>query len=508
MVGNRSSADNLITFEFPLKRMVALDSLPRQLNKVWQRISGQVPAPWSEFDANWYRQQYPDIDIHGAHPWHHFYLSGVDEGRLPNPMLAELWASHGGTADALYRYLHGPNRFGRYVAATNLARWHARYGQWPMVVEALRHALPRSPAQRPDRPTPLGLQLLWIEALRQTGNAPAATTWLDHWRQQAPRAHDLTLAQANALQTSTPNTQVWLDAINPLFTNQSLTPLVLLEQHRGLTIGNLACQPAAPVDPGPLVSIIVPAYNAASSLPMVLRCLTAQTWRALEILVVDDGSTDHTAEVANQVAQRDTRIRVLALGRNQGAYHARNVGLSHATGEFITVHDSDDWSHCQKIEKQVGAFLHNPQTMAAFSHWSRTTAALEFGGWHTPEGWTSWTHRNISSMMLRRQAVQVAGYWDEVKCSADTEYYYRIMLLFGREAIQEALPGTPLALGVSSPTSLTQQSDTHIFSIFGGARQQYHQAFQRWHATTAKLYLPQAPAQRPFPAPAAMLQKQ
>ncbi|MBV9292895.1 MAG: glycosyltransferase family 2 protein [Frankiales bacterium] len=91
----------------------------------------------------------------------------------------------------------------------------------------------------------------------------------------------------------------------------------------------------------PLVSVVVPVYNVA---PYVERCLDsilAQTWHELDIVIVDDGSTDGSGEIAASYADRDRRVRVVRTD-NHGLGHARNVGLTHTRGEFLCFADSDD----------------------------------------------------------------------------------------------------------------------------------------------------------------------
>ena len=92
----------------------------------------------------------------------------------------------------------------------------------------------------------------------------------------------------------------------------------------------------------PLVSIIVTVYNAEQSLPRCLDSICAQTYQNLEIILVDDGSTDDSLTVCRQFAYRDDRIRVLSQ-TNSGVSAARNNAMETATGKYIQFVDSDDW---------------------------------------------------------------------------------------------------------------------------------------------------------------------
>lgn len=91
------------------------------------------------------------------------------------------------------------------------------------------------------------------------------------------------------------------------------------------------------------ISVIVPIYNAAPYLARCIESLIHQTHRALQIILVNDGSTDNSLAVAEQYAAQDSRIEVYSLPTNQGQSVARNLGLQHANGEYISFVDADDY---------------------------------------------------------------------------------------------------------------------------------------------------------------------
>lgn len=104
----------------------------------------------------------------------------------------------------------------------------------------------------------------------------------------------------------------------------------------------------------PLVSIIIPAYQAELYIERCVRSLMEQTYRNLEIIVVDDCSTDTTGTIVEGLALEDSRISVFHHKNNQGYSGARNTGLNHANGEYFTFVDSDDW-----VEPDYIAYLMN-----------------------------------------------------------------------------------------------------------------------------------------------------
>lgn len=104
----------------------------------------------------------------------------------------------------------------------------------------------------------------------------------------------------------------------------------------------------------PTVSVIIPIYNVSRFLDDCLRSVTEQDYRELEIICVDDGSTDDSGQKAEEWEKRDSRIRLIRQ-RNGGLSDARNTGIQAATGEFIAPVDSDDYLSEQYISTLVGA---------------------------------------------------------------------------------------------------------------------------------------------------------
>lgn len=106
----------------------------------------------------------------------------------------------------------------------------------------------------------------------------------------------------------------------------------------------------------PLLTIIVPVYNILEYLPRCVHSITAQTYKNLEILLVDDGSTDGTGELADELAGEDERIRVLHK-ENGGSSSARNLAIAQAKGEYLGFVDSDDFVEPDMYEKLCGGIV-------------------------------------------------------------------------------------------------------------------------------------------------------
>ena len=119
----------------------------------------------------------------------------------------------------------------------------------------------------------------------------------------------------------------------------------------------------------PLVSIIIPAYNAERFIGETLRSVLLQACQNIEIIVVDDGSKDDTAAIVGQFAERDPRITLIQQP-NAGVAAARNCAIKHSRGEFVAPIDSDDLWYPHKIEKQVERILHASADTGLVYTWS------------------------------------------------------------------------------------------------------------------------------------------
>ena len=98
-----------------------------------------------------------------------------------------------------------------------------------------------------------------------------------------------------------------------------------------------------------LISVIIPTYNSKDYISRAIESIISQSYKHLEIIIIDDGSNDGTAKICDEYASRDSRIRVIHQ-KNGGVSEARNVGLHNVTGEYVSFIDSDDWIHPQYFE--------------------------------------------------------------------------------------------------------------------------------------------------------------
>ena len=96
-------------------------------------------------------------------------------------------------------------------------------------------------------------------------------------------------------------------------------------------------------DGAPVFTVLVAVYNASATLSRCLDSLLGQTERSLQVVCIDDCSTDGSLDVLRRYAQADSRVEIVALDKNSGPAHARNAGLQRARGRYTAFVDSDDW---------------------------------------------------------------------------------------------------------------------------------------------------------------------
>jgi GT2 family glycosyltransferase len=133
----------------------------------------------------------------------------------------------------------------------------------------------------------------------------------------------------------------------------------------------------------PVVSVVTPAYNAARYLPETLRSVLGQTFSDLELIIVDDGSTDDTLAVARRLAATDCRVRIIATP-NSGPAAARNTALRSARGAFVALLDSDDLMAPEYLARQLAVFDAFPEASVV------TANAVNRGGGPTYDGKPFW----------------------------------------------------------------------------------------------------------------------
>jgi len=201
-----------------------------------------------------------------------------------------------------------------------------------------------------------------------------------------------------------------------------------------------SARPTTAATESPLVSVIVPAWNAAEVLGEALESVRCQTYQQLEVLVVDDGSTDGTAEVARRFCAPDSRFHLIRQ-ENLGVSAARNAGIRQAHGEWIAFLDADDVWLPEKLNRQLALAREEPRANFLFTNFfvwdGRRDLYLEFPDQRTlPEGNVSrglifdvyhGCPASMSTGMVRREALEAAGLFDpELALAEDWDLWLRV----------------------------------------------------------------------------------
>lgn len=472
------------------------------------------------FDGKWYLDTYSDVRQAQVNPLVHYIRFGRQEGRQAGPNRAIAWEYYlwRGASDTMLLRLDGllngeaQNEAELSYANWALARWFAYQQQWGKVVDYIHCYASAQPVYSNHA----GPWLVGIQAAVECDKPQIAFDFLDKLKAVSPICSDIFLAEANIQSVVVPNVvkadEIRLILINALFIQACLSQIRIKNPQFGLKISNLTAtesNTAMASKEVEKVSVIVPMYNASETVLATLECLIEQTWPSLEVIIVDDCSLDNSCQLVEQFIDKlpeadKLNWQLLRQPENKGAYAARNRGAISATGNYITVHDADDWSHPQKIECQINALIGAPLKKASISFLARADHKLMFTCWRIEE---RWIYRNISSLMIERSVIEKIGFWDDINAGADTEYYYRLLKAFGNDAIIEVLPNVPLSFLLSTPDSLTQQAKTHLITQFLGVRKCYLDAAHRWHSSVneiAELYLSPTISRRPFLIPSSL----
>ncbi|MEO1701783.1 MAG: glycosyltransferase family A protein [Pseudomonadota bacterium] len=275
-----------------------------------------------------------------------------------------------------------------------------------------------------------------------------------------------------------PNEHPILAYLNEQWRAAGLRQVCIFDESQPFSVANLAADPKSvstikPSDRGK-ITVICPVYDVEETLAGMLRGLAEQSYENLEIIIVDDGSTDGTADIAAKICAGDKRFRLIRQLKNMGGYVARNTALAEATGDFVSVQCGDDWSHPDKfacaIETQMGS--------DRLYHWAgrlRLTSenrALEVG-----RSISGLVHEEWPSALMGTDLVRSMGGWDTTRIAGDTEMHLRINRAHGLARADThhvtVRPGLVLSLAAVIENSLSYAKRTHVTTIAFGVRQNY-----------------------------------
>lgn len=183
----------------------------------------------------------------------------------------------------------------------------------------------------------------------------------------------------------------------------------------------------------PQISVIIPAFNSERTIEETVNSVLQQTFTDFELIIINDGSTDSTLNVLNQI--QDSRIRLFSH-ENSGVAASRNRGIRQAVGQYLAFLDADDLWVPDKLTEQLQALQHNPEAAIAYSWVNYIDEASQFvrKGWHKvyngdvyPELLLKCFLENGSNPLIRAKAIeQVGGFDASISPAEDWDLYIRL----------------------------------------------------------------------------------
>ena len=231
------------------------------------------------------------------------------------------------------------------------------------------------------------------------------------------------------------------------------------------------------------VSVIMTCYNSAEFIYESIQSVLNQTHKNLELLIIDDKSTDNSLEIIKSIANKDKRIRVFRNLENRGTYWSKNSVIHKSTGSFITMLDSDDYDLPHRLETQINAIKNMEGAVMAtclndrkISETSKISEKVSLG---------------YPSMMFRYEVYEKLGHYDTTRFGADSEFYDRVIKVYGNSRI--ARINEVLQIQPRRQDGLTGQVPEG-----NPLRREYTKLYTKWHAYTGDYYMPFPTNDRPF----------
>lgn len=392
-------------------------------------------------------------------------------------------------------------------AAYVISRWYAAHNDWHESVSFIKEISKYDLKYFRRKKT----KLLLIEGYIATGQYQQAQGMIDYVVNQRVEG-DFLCALNNLLASQDPAnaTKHRLEALNRIYINAQLAPIKLIDEKKGLIFGNIDYRLIDKnIESKLKISILVPVYNTEKFVDVAILSLLNQTWQNIEIIAVEDCSSDNSWEKLEALAKRDSRLKIYKNEKNLGAYPTRNKALSLANGDYITVHDSDDWSHPQMLEVQMQAMINNPQIKISCSAMTRVYPNLRFILRPQREN-LEYIHRSYPSVLLKHEDLKHLGEWDGISANADDELVQRARVLWGVETVVDILKDVPLSYFLVHENSLTQQKGTSLNTLTFGIRKEYSRQASYWRKNkknSQDLNVKRISLKEPFPIPQGLAPK-
>lgn len=233
----------------------------------------------------------------------------------------------------------------------------------------------------------------------------------------------------------------------------------------------------------PLVLVIIPAYNAEKTIGSTISSVLNQTYFNIEIVIINDGSQDSTANLIDQFARQDRRI-VSIEQQNSRVAEARNTAIEKSKGEYIAPIDADDIWFPGKIEKQLECMLNSSPSVGLVYTWSVNIDeeekicseydAARYSTMHSIKGYVlpvlAYTNflNNASTPLIRRSCLTLVGGYDSqlreqnARGCEDLDLYWRIAEKYEFQVVPEFLVGYRQSAGMMSQNSISMAKSYHL----------------------------------------------
>lgn len=254
----------------------------------------------------------------------------------------------------------------------------------------------------------------------------------------------------------------------------------------------------------PLISVVMTAYNTGELIKPAIESILAQTWNNLELIVIDDCSTDNTRALVESFALRDERVKLYCFGVNRGTYWCKNFGITVSSGVAVTFMDSDDTSAPDRLRQQFNALNRPGYAVSTCNH-----VRIDESGQIVSINGVAERVAYISQM-VKREVFDEIGFFDSVRTSADDEFLRRLKLTYGVES-HTNVKGV-LYTALLRDGSLTRDPENAInfvqsrnpeASFLSPQRRHYSAMVNRWHQYLTEKglrpYMPFPVVRRPFP---------
>jgi len=204
-----------------------------------------------------------------------------------------------------------------------------------------------------------------------------------------------------------------------------------------------------------MITVVIPVHNRAQLIARAITSVVSQTLPAHEIVVIDDGSTDHTAEVVNDLTKSLSNLRLIPLKENVGAAEARNIGIEKARGDLIAFLDSDDVWYPEKLNKQVKEFKASKNIVAVFCGLVATNSGTGRCSYHIPKpkiDLVDLYHGNLLTTMScalisKKTLLDIGGFDVSLPPCEDWDLFIRLAEVGKISVVQETLVEQPMHQG-------------------------------------------------------------